>query len=74
MKTINEEKENLKDCFYQKWLEKEIKYKQSKINDINYFALENYICGYAFNNKNEVKLMQLLDTNLNKLELMTIQK
>ena len=74
LKIINKEKENLKDCFYQKWLEKEIKYKEPKINYINYFALENYKCGYAFNNKNEVKLMQLLDTNLNKLELMTIQK
>lgn len=72
LKTINEEKENLKDCFYQKWLEKEIKYKQPKINDINYFTLENYICGYAFNNKNEVKLMKLLDTHLDKLESMTI--
>lgn len=68
LKLTSEDKENLKERFYQKWLEKEIIYKQPKVNCINYFTLENYIFGYAFNNKKEVKVVQLLDTNLGKLK------
>lgn len=57
----NESRGDFKQQFYKKWLEKEITFKQKQVEDIRYFSLENYLCGYAFNDPNDAKVIQLLD-------------
>lgn len=56
-----ESKGDYKLLFYQKWLEKEIIFKQKQAKDIHYFTLEGYLIGYAFTTPKKVKFVQLLD-------------
>lgn len=65
---------DIKLFFYKKWMEREIRFKQSQIKDIEYFGIGDYLCGYAFSSKKKVKAVYLLDLMENDVSEISLLK